>query len=151
MRSSAGEWPSLNCASKFLATWQLGFKRLKSSNPLCTLERQSTLWASVSVRLRVGYCRSRAREKASASSARLRLGLFRARAGEGGIRITRGQIGQIRLRMSFAKILAAARFKAKLIKCEPINSWPPSSHLSFPPNSNISTSGGSYRCPFQGI
>jgi hypothetical protein len=30
--------------------------------------------------------------------------------------ITRCQIGQIHLSMSFAKILAAARFKAKMIK-----------------------------------
>ena len=42
--------------------------------------------------------------------------------------ITNYQIGQIHLHLSLAKSVAAAHFKAKMIKCEPINSWPPSVH-----------------------
>ena len=36
--------------------------------------------------------------------------------------------GRTHLHMSLAKIVAAAHFKAKMMKCEPINSWPPSVH-----------------------
>jgi hypothetical protein len=50
MGSMVGCWQSLKCASRFLATRQLGFEWLKSSKPCCTLERRSTLWASVSAR-----------------------------------------------------------------------------------------------------